>query len=63
MCFATTLRLVMNSFLITPTSCWLFTSSTHIIYNRLDTISLEEKAYRSSKGRYGAPYEGYGDAR
>jgi hypothetical protein len=53
----------MDSFLIIPTSPWLFTSSTHIIYNRLYVISLEEKAYRSSKGRYGAPYEGYGDAR
>jgi hypothetical protein len=50
----------MTSFLIIPTSRWLFTPSTHIIYNSLDVISLEEKAYRSSKGRYGAPYEGYG---
>jgi hypothetical protein len=48
----------MDSFLIIPTSRWLFTPSTHIIYNRLDVISFKEKAYRSSKGRYGAPYEG-----
>jgi hypothetical protein len=48
----------MDSFLIILTSRWLFTPSTHIIYNRLDVISFKEKAYRSSKGRYGAPYEG-----